>query len=622
MKYTDEPMTSRDVTVTFLPSGRKTAVPLGTNLMKAAIAANVEIESVCGGKGACGKCLGRLVKGSISEFTAAEERHLPPEALSEGRILLCQRKLLGDAIIEVEKACSGLIGFSPDKGEPMHVPMELNPQVVKTHHELAVPTIHDQTSDLDRVSAQLAEGTEAGPDVVAALPRILRDNHFSVTSVVLGDRLIAVEGGDTSKETYGIALDIGTTTVAGYLVDLAEGGVLYSAAAPNGQGAFGADVLSRVSYTLKEPGGLSEMKRLVGRTIDGIVSDLLDSSGIRADHIYLLTVVGNTVMSHLLLGVPAGAIAVAPFVPAFSRIAVSRVDALDLQTLSPRTHFSLLPNIGGYVGSDTTGVILATGIHALPGTWMAIDIGTNGEIVLASDGRLLACSTAAGPAFEGGSISQGMRAEPGAISQVALDEDVHLSVIGQIEARGICGSGLIDAVSEMVRLGIVQEGGRLRRPEDCIAELPPVIRGRIRQAQNGHQFFLTEGGRHVAITQKDISELQLAKGAMRAGIEILLEEVGATPEDLDGFLLAGAFGSRLRPESLRGIGLIPEMPLDRVQAVGNAAGTGAIMALLSGPQLKIASEIATRVEHRDLTTHKAFSHKFARAMRFDQVRAA
>lgn len=616
MKHKQAPASPEDAEVTFFPIGKKVVVPCGTNLLKAAVDADVEIETVCGGSGVCGKCRARVIKGAVSGTTPAEEKSLSSEDLKNGYILLCQRTVPGDIVLETETDRGTPPGFVPDKGAFMEGSLEVDPHVIKAYHTLKPPAIDDQTADLDRVLHALPDGIRVDPRILQTLPGLLRESGFSLTSVVAAGEFIALEKGDTRADAYGIALDIGTTTVAGYLVDLAEGRIVCSVSAKNRQEAYGSDVITRISHTLKDPDGISRMKGLITRTIDGIVGELTETADVDPEKVYILTLVGNTVMSHFLLGVSAAAIASAPFVPAFTQVPPSTVETLQLKNLNPRTRFILLPNVAGYVGSDTTGVILSTGIHDLPGSWLAIDIGTNGELVLATGGRLLTCSTAAGPAFEGGAIEQGMRAEPGAICEVRMKDDLRLTVMGGAEPRGICGSGLIDAVSEMIRLGLIRANGRIVDPSDCPPDLPDPLKRRIRRASKGYRFVLSEGEREISVTQKDISELQLAKGAIRAGVEILLEEVRLKPGDLDGVLLAGAFGSRVRPESIRGIGLLPEIPLDRIKSVGNAAGSGAVMALLSKRQLTLASEIAVKCEHRELSMHREFASKFARALLF------
>lgn len=610
-------MSDNYVTATFLPSGTKTEVPLGTILIKAAGEAGIEVNAECGGRGTCGKCRARILEGAISEATASEAEHLTSEELQNGYVLLCQRKILGDVVIETQPERARLDAHASSKGKLMDMALEAAPPVSKIYHQLARPTIKDQVADLDRVLSRLPGETKAGVKLAARVPALFREAGYCVTSVVLEDELITLEKGNTVPEMYGIAFDVGTTSVAGYLVDLAGGEVIASISAANRQRAHGADVVSRITYTMEDDNGLAELQRLIAQTIDEIVSGLLSRSGVSAERIYALTLIGNTVMSHLLLGVSPVGVASAPFVPAFSVSLKGTAADLGLKSLPAYTRFVLLPNVAGYVGSDTVGVILATKLYDLPGTWMAVDIGTNGEIALASGGRLLTCSTAAGLAFEGASISQGMRAEPGAIYKVRIENDVELDVVGDTKPVGICGSGLIDVVSEMVRMGVLKNSGRIKNPLELAADFPDSIIKRIKPDGNSYKFVLAEGEHEVAITQGDINKLQLGKGAVRAGIEILLNELDLKPSDLDGILLAGAFGSNLSPASLKGIGMLPDVALDSVKSVGNAAGTGAILALLSKRQLEIALALPKRVEHVELSLHGGFQRAFARGLSFE-----
>ena len=433
----------------------------------------------------------------------------------------------------------------------------------------------------------------------------------------MDDELIGIEAGDTSREAYGIAFDIGTTTVAGYLVDLGRGKVLRTASAANRQGRHGADVISRISHAKAKKDGLHELQSLVVETVQSIIGRLLDHARVPAERIYALAFTGNTVMMHFLLGTTPENIALAPFVPAFTSTINGRASQLGLRGLPSYTRFITLPNIAGYVGADTVSVMVATRIHKRLGNWLAIDIGTNGEVILSSDGRLLTCSTAAGPAFEGGCISQGMRAVQGAVYNVDFSSDPICSVVGGGEARGLCGSGLLDAIYEMARTGILHRSGRILSQAECPGGLPRSLRERIEKKESGLRFVLVRGETEVAVTQKDIREVQLAKGAMRAGIEILLKEAGISGSDLNGILLAGAFGSNLRPESIVGIGLLPPLPIELITPVGNAAGTGAVMALLSKEDLELASTLAARTEHVELSLSRDFQRIFIRSMDFE-----
>jgi len=603
------------VTVSFSPSDKQIDILVGTSAMDAAIKAGVQVNAVCAGKGSCGKCHARLLKGSLSEISPVERALFSPQQLHEKFILLCQRKILGDSELEI-LAPSVPDSYSPVKGDFSDLAFEVDCPISKTFYQLTLPSIADQRADLDRVLSELSSPVTVEISLVNKIPDLLRKADYCVTSVVVNNALIDVEEGDTSLELYGIAFDIGTTSIAGYLVNLLDGRVLASTSATNRQGIHGADVISRITFTRETREGLIRLQKLVVETLDDVVLKLLRQSGVAQDRVYLVTLIGNTVMSHLLLGISPIGVASAPFVPAFTSGLNGSVREFGLKTLPGRTRFVLLPNIAGYVGSDTVGVMLATQMDRLKGTWLAVDIGTNGEIVLASEGRILTCSTAAGPAFEGACISQGMRAELGAIFKVDITEDVCLSVIGEVEPQGICGSGLIDAVAEMVRLGILKTNGRIKSQDECPGHLAEAVKSRIRQTEKGLKFVLSTGLNEVAITQQDISELQLGKGAVRAGIDLLMEELNLKADQLDGILVAGAFGSNLRTESAQGIGMFPELDLRRIKPVGNAAGTGGIIALLSKQQLQLANELSKRVEHLELSLHPGFSRKFAKSISF------
>ncbi|WP_034631344.1 ASKHA domain-containing protein [Desulfotruncus alcoholivorax] len=609
-------MTHGKIMITFLPARAKIGVIPGTTLLEAAKQAGVRINADCGGTGSCGKCRAKIIDGPVGDATETEKIHLTTEENKQGLCLMCQRRPEQDITVEVVTASAGTGDSGTEKATIISLDLELKPAVIKRFHILEPPTVQNNTADLDRLMQRLPDAADADVRLVGGVPDLFRDAQYRVTSVVYNNLLIAFEKGNTTAENYGIAVDIGTTSVAGYLANLAEGKIVAAASTANRQGMHGADVISRVTYTMEHDGGLSEMQKLAAQTIDEVVGRLLYKSGVARDNVYSMTLIGNTVMSHLLLGVSPVGVASAPFVPAFARSINGTVEALGLKSLPGYTRFTLLPNIAGYVGSDTVGVILATKLDKLPGNWLAVDVGTNGEIVLAAGGRLLTCSTAAGPAFEGARISQGMRAETGAIEEVNINDDVYCKVVGDAEPAGICGSGLVDAVSELVRLEVLEHNGRIKKPEDCPDNLPVKVKERIRPAGRGYKFVLAAGAREVAITQKDISELQLAKGAIRAGIQVLLDEAKIDPVDLEGILLAGAFGSNLRPASIQQIGMFPGIELSRIKAVGNAAGTGAVMALLSRDQLELAKNLPGRVEHIELSVHQGFQQLFIDSLGF------
>jgi len=637
-------MFTGQVVITFLPSGATVSVDPGAPLLEAAASAGIGVNSVCGGRGTCGKCRARVVEGAVSGVTEAEKEHLAAEELERGIVLLCRRRTAGNAVVEImgEETAPGekkQAGFIKEQAVFDGRAAASDPPVVKAFLELAPPTVADNTADLARVLGALPKGLRAGAGLARRAPVLLREADYRVTAAIYrppADKsprtdvrpgeLLALEKGDTTAECYGIAVDMGTTSVAGYLADLARGRVVAAVSSANLQRVHGADVISRVTYVLENAGGLERMRDLAVQTVDGVAARLLARAGVAPERVYLMTLIGNTVMSHLLLGVSPAGLAAAPFTPAFTGSLEGTAAELGLQSLPGSARFIMLPNIAGYVGSDTVGVILAVEMHRRPGNWLAVDVGTNGEIVLTADrgsstpAHMLSCSTAAGPAFEGARISRGMRAEPGAIYEVGVDDDIRCLVVGGGQPAGICGSGLVDALAALVELGLVNQAGRITDPADFPPDVPKRVRERIRPAGKGFKFVLAEaaGDRpEVAVTQKDISELQLAKGAIRAGIEVLLRKAGLYAADLDGILLAGAFGSNLRPQSVKTIGLLPDIDLSRVKPVGNAAGAGAVLALLSGEQLLAADGIPGRVEHVELSADAGFQDLFIEALGFE-----
>lgn len=608
---------SRRVRVVFRPSGKEARLPLGSLLSRAARSAGIATDSSCGGRGRCGKCRARIIKGKVSDITQAEKRVFTAREIDEKTILLCQRQALGNCILELDMENALDLRLAPSKGDLLEGPLETDPFLSKVYCELTPPTTQDQRADLERVLHALAAALVCDLDLLLDMSRTLREADYKVTLAVFRDELIGIERGDTTRRAYGIAVDLGTTTVAGYLVDLVKGTVMAAVSAANKQAIHGADVVSRITYARRDKERVREMQALAVDTVDGIIRDLLGRHQMPSEHVYSLTFTGNTVMNHFLLGVSPEHIALAPFVPVFTRPMWGRAARLGLGSLPSNARFVVLPNIAGFVGADTVSLMVATKIHERRGHWLAIDIGTNGELVLSGNGRLLTCSTAAGPAFEGGCIKHGMCAISGAVSRVDFAEDVLVSVVGEGKPAGVCGSGLVDAVSEMLRVGILHANGRILTPEECPEGLARSLGARVRQTELGLSFVLARGKKDVAITQKDIRELQLAKGAIRAGIEILLKELDLQASQLDGILLAGAFGSNLRPESLMRIGLLPPLPLERVHPVGNAAATGAVMALLSKRQHALALLLAEKAEHVELSRRKDFQKAFVAAMNFE-----
>ncbi len=601
----------RKVEVAFRPHDRVTRVPEGTTLFNAAHWIGLPIESTCGGRGTCGKCRVRVLTGEVA-ITPDDRRWLTEEELAEGWRLSCRSVLTGDvecfvpALMRVPRAATmGLSRF-----------VLLEPNVHKVHLALDPPTLEDARSDVERVRSALeAEGYGVRIDLptLRHLPIVLRAAGFDVTAVLCGEHLVAVEPGDTTDVSYGVAVDVGTTTVVATLMDLTTGAAAAVASNLNAQAPFGADVISRIARTRMEETAAAELQRTVIGTINGLLEEVYAAAGVGPERTYEMVVAGNATMLHLLLGVDAHAISVAPFVPAFR-------EPLDLAAaelgigIHPEGRIQLLPSIGAYVGADIVAGIQATGLTREPELRLFVDVGTNGEIVLGNAERVLATASPAGPAFEGGHIRAGMRAADGAIEGVSLTEgEVRLQVIGDAEPRGICGSGLIDAVAQLRLVGLLDASGRLARP-DQVPDHP--LADRLVELDGMRAFLLAPG---VPLTQRDIRELQSAKGAISTGINALMEILGVTAADLHQVLLAGSFGTYINPASARVIGLVPPVSVDRIVAVGNAAGEGAKMALLSFREREMAFDLLRRVEYVELSGQEGFNEAFLEAVRFPEL---
>jgi uncharacterized 2Fe-2S/4Fe-4S cluster protein (DUF4445 family) len=552
-------------------------------------------------------------------------RHFNEEQLKKGCRLACQARPETDTVVEIPPGSRMTREKITVEGVEREV--EVEPSLQKVFLRLPAPSLSDQRADLPRLLGAL-EGEVSLPSdlsLLQALPDILRKKNFNVTAVLSGGELIEVEPGDTSGHLYGMAFDIGTTTIVGYLTRLHGGVEIAVGASMNPQVQFGDDVISRISYVSAEEDGLSRLQQKAIGAINEIIRESCHKTGIERERIYEMTAVGNTCMTHFLLGLNPASLATMPYVPVNTAPRTVAARELGIE-INPRGRLHILPNIAGFVGADTVGVILAAGLEESRGLRVAVDIGTNGEVVVAKNGRLLTCSTAAGPAFEGARISQGMRAASGAIDRVDLVKgtsagEVRLKIhtIGEEPAKGICGSGLVDAVAALRELGIVTPSGQMLEADSAPSSAAPFL-SRIKQEKGLLRFVLVEGeetaaGEPVCITSRDVRELQLAKGAICAGILILLKEIGAAAEEVEEFLLAGAFGSYIRRESALAIGMLPAIPVERIRPIGNAAGAGAKLALVSRKMRRLAEEVARRVEYVELSERTDFYEQFTEAMK-------
>ncbi len=614
-----KPEVEKMVTVNFLPSQIVGKVPVGSSILQAAIAAGVHVQSTCGGKGTCGKCHVRLEPENRTEPLDVEKKFLSEEQIAEGWVLACRRILEGDIIVHINEQNDVFDRKTHlEKTEEVH---SLSPRIHKQVLKVSTPSITDQRSDWERLVAALP-GSDSplrfNRGIASLLPRILRQASFQVTAVTAGDELLAIEPGDTHERSFGLAIDIGTTTIVVYLLDLNTGKVVTRGALTNPQQGAGADVITRITYASDQPGGLNQLQTQVVDGLNQIITRLCEEQTIQVEEIYQAVVVGNTTMSHLFLGIDPTYLAPAPFIPGFRQLVTVKASELGLKILGNGI-VNVLPIVAGYVGSDTVGVMLAGQVDMLKGIHLMIDIGTNGEMVLVGKGRILTCSTAAGPAFEGAGVKHGMRAADGAIERVRITSDVELGIIGGEKARGICGSGLIDAIAEMLKAGVINSRGRMICSESEGKNLPQALQSRIREVDGNREFILawkenTTTGEDITITQKDIRELQLAKGAILAGVRILLSHLEVGAEEIDQIHLAGAFGNYIQKESALAIGLFPQVSPEIIQSIGNAAGSGAQLALLSMTEMERAERLARVAEHIELSTQKEFQEEFINAL--------
>ncbi|HET7419811.1 MAG TPA: ASKHA domain-containing protein [Candidatus Dormibacteraeota bacterium] len=601
-------MIARKLEVTYQPFDRTTRVPAGTTVFSAAHWIGLPIDSTCGGRGTCGKCKVRIVRG-LTDAETADHRQLRPQEIVDGWRLSCQAHVHEDMTVEVPQLLRVPKAATMGLGRLVI----LDPNVRKVYLELAEPSLDDQRSDLARLKDALtAEGLDmtASVAVLRMLPQVFREAAFKVTAVLAGDHLVAVEPGDTTGECYGVAFDVGTTTLVGTLMNLRTGMAASVRSTLNGQAPFGADVITRISHGMNGPDAIGELQSAVLTTMNSVLAELYRETGVSPARTYEAVVVGNVTMLHLLLGVDPSPLSMSPFTPTFMDELTVPSSEVGLQ-IHPHGYVQTLPALGAYVGADIVAGVLATGVVREDRLRVFVDVGTNGEIVLGSATRALATAAPAGPAFEGSQIKCGMRATTGAIEGVQLTDRVELQVIGgDVRPEGICGSGLVDAVAQLLLAGLMEHSGRLRLAED-VPDHP--LRDRLIDVDGMRAFLLADG---VYLTQRDIRELQFAKGSIATGIKVLMDILGVSAQDLDEVLLAGSFGSYLNPESAKVIGLVPPIDVDRIIAVGNSAGEGAKIALLSYRERQVAFELPSRIEYVELSGRPDFNDSFISVLGF------
>jgi len=613
---------------------RELTVAAGTSILTAAHDGGVDVTATCGGRGRCTSCRVKFIEGTIPPPTIMDEIQLGDDLVREGYRLSCQCTVTEPITVQVapplEEHAFQILGAGPGVGG---LGVRIDAGIAKELVKVSLPREeHHQTSDLEQLAAAVGVAPESvGPSVLAGLPQALRDDPagVTVTTFVSGSisgsgpggaarTVVAVERGDTTAMKFGLAIDVGTTSVVTTLIELESGEQLASVSSLNPQAVFGGDLMSRIAFAQFNPTNLRKLQTRIVGLLNQHVAEVCRTSGVLPKWIYKAVVVGNTCMHHLLLGIDPSHVGLAPYAPVMRHAAVLPARDLPLK-IAPEARVCLLPLVAGFVGADAVAVALATRLADSPALRVAVDIGTNGEVLLGSRERLLACSAPAGPALEGAQIRHGMRGAQGAIDKVTIDHDVHIHTIGETPALGICGSGLIDLLAGLLDAGVIDWTGLIQ--VEARDSLPPALRGRVAMRGEERVFVVLRPGEagaraEIVLTQDDVRQVQLAKGAIASGIAMLLHVAAVPLERVEELLLAGGFGNYLSILSAIRIGLIPALPFGRVRYVGNAASLGAQLCLLSEAERARAETIASRIEHVSLAAHPDFEQIFVDAMNF------
>ena len=602
-------------TIHFEPVGKRATHEQPVIVLEAAREAGVEILALCGGLGSCGRCRVKIRGDALLPPSETERDVLSDEEIAAGYRLACRTSVGSETVVYVPEA-------SRPRAQKLQVagreePVACCPPIGKFPLDLPAPTLKDTRSDLKRIEDALRDRHGAPLESVdlVVLPTIgplLRRADWRVTVSLRGSELVAVEPGDTTARAYGIAVDLGSTKIAVYLVDLRTGETVAARGVPNPQVAYGEDIITRINYAMDHDDGTGRLREAVVEALNEAIYSLCEGSdrGLSRSDILEITLVGNTAMHHFFLGLPTAQLARSPCVPVLAHPLQIKARELGLQA-APGATVYCLPPVAGFVGSDHVAMVLASRLHEKDGTYLGIDIGTNTEISLKRGDDIWAVSCASGPAFEGAAICWGMKAAPGSIERVWIDPRslaVRFSTIGDEPPVGICGSGILDCVAGMLGAGMLSSRGLIQRDAPGIRigadDLPELV-----VAETGN-------GRTITVTQRDVERIQLAKGAIRSGVEVLMHAASIRPSEIDGVILAGAFGTTIDPLSAVQIGMLPPIDLDRIVQVGNAAGIGAKEVLISTALRLRAEQIATEIKYLELTVYPRYSWFFAHALRF------
>jgi uncharacterized 2Fe-2S/4Fe-4S cluster protein (DUF4445 family) len=617
----------------FLPDSKDVSVKAGTTIMEAAEKAAVFINTLCGGNGACGKCRVQVMDGKIRADKNSISL-LSKEEIEEGSVLACQARVDNDlevvippeSRLEEEQILTEqpVVDYSqPEKVCVTKVPSDpmtlFEPLVQKIFLELQEPTQKDNIGDIERIMRGLRKKTdfqdfETSLRCLQGLAAKLRDNNWNVTVTLAkhGDlwRILDIEPGDTSDQNYGLAIDVGTTTVVAQLIHLKSGRVVGIAGSHNLQAHYGEDVISRMIFACSIDGGLNSLHDAIIKNINTLINKLTDEKGINAEQITAIVAAGNTTMSHLLLALIPCSIRLDPYVPTANIFPQVRAGEVNID-INPEGVLETIADVASYVGGDIVAGVLACGIADRPEIKILIDVGTNGEIVIGNNEWMVCCSASAGPAFEGGGIKNGMRAARGAIERFKIDDGkVTYHTIGNAKPRGVCGSGLIDCIYEFVQNGIIDYDGKfnLSIKNDRMIEKDGEVQFMVVSSQQ------TETGKDLTIMESDISNIIRSKGAVFAAIKSLMDYVGLKFDDIDTFYVAGGFGTYLDIPKAIGIGLLPDIDPKRIQFIGNSSLMGARIALLSSHAFERTIKIANGMTNIELSTYQPFMDEYVAAM--------
>ena len=625
-------MSDKKIKIDIQPIGKRILLNEPSNGLKSILDAGIEIKSVCAGKGTCGKCRIIVLDGEKSHVNNKELEILTHIEISGGVRLACQQIFDRDLTVYIPSSSLSeeqklQIGGEEELIKP-------DPVCKKYFIKLKEAGPGDTQADYDRIKNALRDKYNAAVDsidqkVLAEITSIIKKNLYEITVTVRNHEIILIEGGDRTANNYGLAIDLGTTKIAIFLIDLITGETIDSKGIINPQIIYGEDVMNRLNFALQSKDNAKKIQKIVVDKINEMAGEISRKNNLATKEITEMTIVGNTAMLHLFLKLPVKELCVSPFVSSIKESLDIKARDLGIK-ITAGGYIFLLPPIGGFAGSDHLAMILAAGIYKRKGNYLGIDIGTNTEVVLKAGEELTSVSTASGPAFEGAHIKHGMRASPGAIERVMIDPATGLPSIQTIDDKapaGICGSGILDAVAALLKTGLIDKKGKFKTDSgnicrDSKGELnyvlsPSVSRDKKRDKsipETGTNFVAPCGEKDISISQKDIVEIQLAKGAIRAGIEILLEHAGINVKEIDGTIIAGAFGSYIDPKNVIDVGMFPGIPLAKIRQVGNAAGVGAKMILISKKQRIEVERIAKKINYLELISYPGFDDHFINGM--------